>query len=156
MFCSEELKSVGFDLPIAQVNITKTEKKGIIRGLHFQLPPYSEHKIIYCLKGEVFDIALDLRRSSPTFLKYHSIILSESENNAYSIPQGFAHGFQSLTDDVEMVYFHSHPYRKQFETGVNPFDPMVNVKWPLPVTGISERDRSFLLLDNNYTGVKIK
>lgn len=156
LFCSEELKRVGFNSPIAQVNITKTEKKGTIRGLHYQLPPYSEHKIIYCLKGEVFDIALDLRSDSPTFLKYHSVILSEAENNAYSIPKGFAHGFQALTDDVEMLYFHSQPYRKDFETGINPFDTKINVKWPLPVSEISERDRSFFLLDKNFTGVNIK
>ncbi|TGM60663.1 dTDP-4-dehydrorhamnose 3,5-epimerase family protein [Leptospira vanthielii] len=156
LFCGEELARVGFDLAVAQVNITKTQKKGTIRGLHFQFPPYAEHKLIYCLKGEVFDIALDLRQDSPTFLNYHSIILSEKENNAYSIPRGFAHGFQSLTDDVEMLYFHSQPYMKDFESGINPFDPKINVNWPLAVSEISERDKSFFLLDNTFKGVNVK
>jgi dTDP-4-dehydrorhamnose 3,5-epimerase len=153
LFCAEELAPAGFALPIAQINHTLTESRGTLRGLHFQHPPVAEDKLVTCIRGAVFDVAVDLRAGSPTFLHWHGVELSASNNRALLIPQGCAHGFQAVQDGCELFYLHSRPYAPAAEAGLNPLDPRLAIRWPLPVSTISQRDAGHPLLDANFTGV---
>ncbi len=153
MFCSETLADVGWKKPISQINITHTSTRGSIRGLHYQVPPHSEMKLVSCIRGEVMDVAVDLRVNSPTFLKWHSQNLSADNGNALLIPEGFAHGFQTLTDDVEMLYFHSMSYTPTAEAGLRFDDPLINIVWPLQVTEMSVRDQTHRLLSPSFKGI---
>lgn len=146
LFCAEELAAAGWTKPIAQVNHTYTAQRGTVRGLHYQTPPHAEMKLVSCIRGEVWDVALDLRAGSPTYLQWHAETLSAGNHRALLIPEGFAHGFQALTDDVELIYVHSAAYNPAAEAGLNALDPKLAIKWPLSVTVISERDRSHPVL----------
>jgi dTDP-4-dehydrorhamnose 3,5-epimerase len=121
--------------------------------MHFQPPPHSEMKLVSCVRGEVFDVAVDLRRGSPTFLRWHAERLSADNNRALLIPQGFAHGFQALTDDAELIYCHSAAYDAASEGGLNPRDPRLAIAWPLPITELSARDAQAAMLDAAFTGM---
>lgn len=153
LFCAEELAEAGFVLPIAQINHTYTARKGSVRGLHFQHPPHSEDKLITCIKGEIFDVAVDLRRSSPTFLHWHAEILSADNARSLMVPQGYAHGFQTLSDDCELLYLHSRPYCAAAEGALNALDPSLAVAWPLPFSDISARDAAHPHLTPYFTGI---
>ena len=106
-----------------------------------------------CLRGRVFDVAVDLRGSSPTFLEWHSEILSADNHRTLFIPEGFAHGFQTLEDDCEMLYFHTAPYMREAEGGLHALDPRLAIDWPLPPCGLSPRDDGFPMLDDRFSGV---
>ncbi len=153
LFCREELQTLAPDKPIAQINHTLTASRGTVRGLHFQRPPHAETKFVSCLRGEVFDVAVDLRHNSPTFLRWHAELLSADNHKTLVIPEGFAHGFQTLTDNCEMLYFHTIAYQPGAEGGLNPRDPQLAIQWPLPVAGLSPRDAAHPLLDDAFTGV---
>lgn len=153
MYCADALRAAGLIEPIAQINHTLTLHCGAIRGMHFQLPPYAEDKFISVVRGEVFDVAVDLRRHSPTFLQWHGEILSAENSRSLLIPKGFAHGFQTLTDGCELIYFHTASYRSEAERGVSPFDPTLSIDWPLEVTDISDRDRSHPPLNQQFDGI---
>jgi dTDP-4-dehydrorhamnose 3,5-epimerase len=153
-FCNEEFKRAGFDKPIAQINQTLTRTKGAVRGLHFQYPPHSEMKITTCLKGSVFDVAVDIRRGSPTFLKWHGEVLSEDNDMSMVIPEGFAHGFQALTTECEMLYFHTAPYAAEAEGGLRATDPAIGIEWPLDITEMSTRDTALMFADARFEGVE--
>lgn len=144
-FCAEELADFGIG-GIAQINHTMTQMKGTIRGMHFQRAPHDEAKFVSCLAGAVFDVAVDLRPGSPTYLQSHGAILSAENARTMMIPGGFAHGFQTLTENCEMIYLHDKPYAPGAEGGVNALDPKLAIVWPLPVAQISQRDRDFPLL----------
>jgi dTDP-4-dehydrorhamnose 3,5-epimerase len=154
LFCNEELQSLIPGKKIMQVNHTLTENAGTVRGLHFQHPPYAETKFVSCLRGEVFDVAVDLRHASPTFLHWHAERLSAENHRTLVIPEGFAHGFQTLTDDCEMLYFHTAPYQASAEGGLNVEDPKLAIAWPLPVAGLSPRDAAHPFLNSDFVGVK--
>jgi len=143
LFCLEELTQAGWTWPVAQLNRTLTAKKGTVRGMHFQHPPHEEAKLVACLRGEVFDVAVDLRRGSATYGRWHGERLSNGNASSLLIPPGFAHGFQTLTDDVEMFYVHSAIYAPQAEAGVRADDPALGIDWPLEIGERSERDKSF-------------
>ena len=132
--------------PISQVNISRTESLGVVRGLHYQSEPHREAKLVRCLKGCVWDVVVDLRRSSPTYGKWHSLELNSLNGRALFIPEGCAHGFQVLEDGSELLYIHSGPWIPESETGVRWNDPDLDVKWPLPVIGLSCRDRDLPFL----------
>jgi dTDP-4-dehydrorhamnose 3,5-epimerase len=155
LFCAEEISEIGLKKPIVQMNQTMTRKKGAIRGLHFQNTPYTETKIVTCIKGKVFDVAIDIRKNSPTFLKWHAEELSDSNNVSLYIPDGFAHGFQALTNDCELLYMHSEFYQSAAEDALNVLDPRLSIKWPLEITEISERDSKHPMI-NIFKGVEIK
>lgn len=155
IFCGEELKAAGWIKPVAQINLTYTQKKGTIRGMHFQHPPHAEMKLVCCLRGEIFDVAIDLRTGSPTFLQWSSAILSEKNRYALLIPEGFAHGFQSLSPDVEILYLHTAPYAPQAEAGLIATDPRLGIRWPLPIEELYGRDASHPLLPATFTGIEI-
>ena len=107
LFCAEEFKEIGCFKPFVQVNHSMTKKKGAVRGMHFQYPPYAESKVVACIRGEVLDIAVDIRNNSKTYLHWHSAVLSDKNLRSFYIPEGFAHGFQALTEDCQLLYLHS-------------------------------------------------
>ncbi|PKQ05536.1 MAG: dTDP-4-dehydrorhamnose 3,5-epimerase [Alphaproteobacteria bacterium HGW-Alphaproteobacteria-11] len=148
LFCKDDLAFAGWIWDIAQINRTLTLRKNTVRGMHFQAAPYEEAKLITCLKGKVFDVAVDLRPSSPTYRHWHGEILSDANDTTLLIPPGFAHGFQALSDNVEMLYFHSAPYAAAYEGGVRADDPALAIRWPREIAEMSDRDRSFPLLDD--------
>lgn len=152
LFCSEELQALVSGKPIAQINRTLTASRGTVRGMHFQRPPHAETKFVTCLRGEVFDVAVDLRHNSPTFLRWHAELLSDDNHKTLVIPEGFAHGFQTLADDCEMLYFHTAAYQAGAEDGLNAMDPRLAIKWPLAVTMLSDRDRSHPMLTSGFEG----
>ena len=152
-FCAEEFQSAGFLKPIVQINHTHTEKKGAVRGLHFQYAPNAEVKIVSCLRGEIFDVAVDIRKSSPTFLQWHGEILSADNRKGLSIPEGFAHGFQTLTEGCELIYLHSAGYCGKSEGALHVNDPRIGVVWPILVTDISDRDRDHPFLSSDFKGI---
>ena len=153
LFCADELAAAGWRKPIAQINLTHTASQGTVRGLHFQYPPHAEMKLVSCLKGEVWDVAVDLRAGSPTFLQWHAERLSPVNGNALLIPEGFAHGFQALEDNCELLYLHSQPYRPDAEGGVNVRESRLGIQWPLAIANLSGRDQSHPMLDKEFTGI---
>jgi dTDP-4-dehydrorhamnose 3,5-epimerase len=153
LFCADELKAVGWHFPVAQINHTLTQTKGTVRGMHFQHQPHAEAKLVSCLRGEIWDVALDLRPNSITFLRWHAERLSADNHRALLIPKGFAHGFQLMTDDAELIYVHSNAYHASSEAGIYPLDPSLNIQWPLPIAQLSERDRTHPLISDAFTGV---
>lgn len=153
IFCADELASTGWHGPIAQINESFTATEGTLRGMHFQHPPHAETKLVSCVRGAVWDVAIDLRMGSPTFLRWHAEILSASNNRAFLIPEGFAHGFQTLTEDVELIYIHSAAHAPHAEGGLNPLDPRLAIPWPKPLAEISVRDQSFPFITAEYEGV---
>ena len=155
MFCCEELQSIIGARQITQVNHTKTKKVGAVRGMHFQNPPHAEMKLVSCLRGEVFDVAVDLREGSPTFLQWHAEILSNDNHKTFAIPEGFAHGFQALTGDCELLYFHSAAYRPEAEAGLNALDERLSIMWPLPILERSMRDQQHPTLADDFAGIKL-
>jgi dTDP-4-dehydrorhamnose 3,5-epimerase len=140
LYCIEELGPYVPATGIKQINRTLTRTRGTVRGMHFQFPPHAETKLILCLRGEVFDVAVDLRRDSPGYLHWHATVLSATNNRMVVIPTGCAHGFQTLTEECELLYFHTADYHPAAEGGINPCDPSIAIAWPLPVVGLSERD----------------
>jgi dTDP-4-dehydrorhamnose 3,5-epimerase len=154
-FCADELGHVLAGKTIKQINVSLTRNRGTVRGLHYQRPPFTETKIIRCLKGSVFDVAVDLRAGSPTLLQYHAEILSAEKHNMLVIPDGFAHGFQALTDHCEMLYLHTTAYHPEAEGGLHPLDPRLAIPWPLPVQGLSARDANHPLLAPDFAGIAL-
>lgn len=155
IFCADQLKCAGWKKPIAQINQTITKKRGTVRGMHFQCTPYAEMKLVSCLQGEIWDVAVDLRKNSLTFMKWHAEKLSSENCRALLIPEGFAHGFQTLSDDCELLYLHSAPYVRKAEAGIRPNDPYLNISWPLDFFEISTRDAGHLLLNSQFTGIEL-
>ena len=154
-YCAEEFQAVGLKKPIVQINHTHTVKKGAVRGLHFQYPPHTECKIVSCLRGEVLDVAVDIRKGSSTFLCWHGEILSEANQRSLLIPEGFAHGFQTLTEGCELVYLHLKSYHPQAEGDLNLADPKIGIIWPIPITDISARDLHHPFITDKFEGVQI-
>lgn len=155
IYCADELATLGWPGPVAQSNLTYTRCRGTVRGLHFQHPPHAEFKLVRCLSGEIWDVAVDLRAGSPTFLKWHAEVLSPENSSALLIPSGFAHGFQALTDDVTMLYLHSTAHFPDSEAGIHVEDPQLRLELPLPVGEMSPRDKQFQFLPSDFKGVNL-
>jgi dTDP-4-dehydrorhamnose 3,5-epimerase len=154
LFCEQDLQAVfGGDRRVVQINRTLTRLSGTVRGLHFQRPPHAETKVVTCLRGEVFDVAVDLRPASPTFLEWHGEVLSQTNGRSLLIPEGFAHGFQTTAADCELLYFHSAAWCAAAEGGLHPLDPRIAVAWPHSVSEMSDRDRHHPLLDGGCEDV---
>ena len=154
-YCSEELSAAGWTTPVKQINHSITHAVGSIRGLHYQKLPKAEKKIVLCLRGRVWDVAVDLRSSSATFLSWHAEELSAENNRALLIPEGFAHGFQVLEKESELLYLHSEQYSPEHEDGLSPLDPRLSIPWPLVIGEMSERDRGFPFLSDKTKGVTL-
>ena len=153
IFCADELFGAGWDKPVAQVNHTYTARAGTVRGMHYQRPPHAEMKLVSCIRGEVWDVVVDLRAGSPSFLRWHAERLSAEQSTAMLVPEGFAHGFQTLTENVEMIYCHSVAYNADAEAGLMPQDPRLAIVWPVPIAEISRRDASHSLLTESFAGI---
>lgn len=152
LFCAQELAQAGWTQPIAQINHTQTRQRGCVRGLHYQHVPHAEAKLVSCLRGEVWDVAVDLRVGSPTFLQWQAQHLSAANGRALLIPAGFAHGFQALTDDAELLYCHSAPFAPDLQAALNVRDPRLSIAWPLPIAELSERDAAHAWIGPQFEG----
>jgi dTDP-4-dehydrorhamnose 3,5-epimerase len=155
LFCSSVLEEVLEGRNIKQINTSCTKVKGSIRGLHFQIPPRSEMKLIRCLKGAVWDVAVDLRAGSPTFLCSFGVRLSAENMQMLVIPEGFAHGFQTLESESELLYLHTELYSPSLEGGVRFDDPVFDIHWPLEPREVSERDKNHELIRLNFEGIAL-
>lgn len=156
LHCEDSLKKeLGINFDIKQINFSHSVKRGTVRGLHFQNTPALESKVVRCIQGKIFDVAVDLREGSKTFLKYFFIELSDENDLALIIPAGCAHGFQALTDDCKMIYLHNASYDPQHESGIPYNDRKINIAWPLPAINVSERDRSLKMIDESFKGIKV-
>lgn len=152
-FCAKKLGLILNDRKIVQINYSVTNDLGAIRGMHYQNKPHSEMKIIRCLKGRVYDVAVDLRKGSQSFLKWYGVELSPESNLAYVIPEGFAHGFQVLEEDSHLLYLHTAFYSPELEGAVRFDDPKINISWPLDPTDLSEKDKSHAYINEEFEGV---
>lgn len=155
IYCEIELGDLGFKDGIVQINHSLTRRSGTVRGMHFQVPPHAETKLVSCIRGAVFDVAVDLRKGSSTFLQWHGDVLSGENNRAFLIPQGFAHGFQALEENCELLYLHSAAYEPGAEGGLNIADPRLDISWPMPVSDLSERDRTHAMLGDDFEGIEL-
>jgi dTDP-4-dehydrorhamnose 3,5-epimerase len=155
LYSAEDFATTGVITSVAQINHTLTRRTGAVRGMHFQRPPYAETKLVSCIRGEIFDVAVDLRRHSRTFLQWHAEVLSAANQRSLLIPEGFAHGFQALTADCELVYVHTAPYAPQAEGAVSAADPRLGIAWPLEITEMSDRDRGHALLTETFEGIEL-
>jgi dTDP-4-dehydrorhamnose 3,5-epimerase len=155
VFCSQEMDALIPNKSIAQINHTLTVKRGAVRGMHYQQPPHAEIKFVSCLRGEVFDVAVDLRQGSQTFLRWHAEVLNPQSHRTLLLPEGFAHGFQALTDDCELLYFHTAAYVPEAERGLNALDPMLSVAWPHAIAEMSPRDAAHPMLTADFRGVAL-
>lgn len=152
-FSMDEFVKIGHTKQWLQMNHSFTNKKGSLRGMHYQLPPFSEIKLVRCVAGTVWDAIVDLRKDSDTFLQWFGAELSSSNKKMMYIPEGFAHGFQCLTDNCELLYHHSEYYRPNAEAGIRYNDPKINIQWPLDAVALSERDLSHPYLTNHFKGI---
>lgn len=155
VFCETDCAELRPNLHWTQINVSGTSHSGTVRGMHFQYPPSAETKMIRCLQGRVFDVAIDLRAGSPTFLHWHGVELHEDGGLQLFIPEGFAHGFQALTDNAQLLYLHTAAWNRQHEGALRHDDPALSITWPLPVTMVSEKDLHVPLLDNRFVGVHL-
>lgn len=155
IFCATECAAIRADLHWTQINVSRTYEKGSVRGMHFQYPPATEAKLIRCLRGRVFDVAVDLRAGSPTFLRWHGVELDEHGDTEFFLPEGFAHGFQALTNDAQLLYLHSAAWNREHEGGLRHDDPALAITWPLPIAQISDKDRHWpLVQDSRFAGIQ--
>lgn len=155
LFCKAELAGAVGSREIQQINQSRTAAIGAVRGMHYQLAPHAEMKMVRCIKGRVWDVAVDLRAGSPTFLQYQAQELSAANALMFIIPEGCAHGFQVIEPESELLYLHTASYAPSAEGGVRFDDPAFNIAWPLPVTDLSERDKRHPLLNKNFQGIDI-
>ena len=154
LHCVEAFTQVAPDLRFVQSNLSVTAARGSVRGLHFQRAPALDAKLIRCVRGRVFDVAVDLRCGSPTFGRWHAVELAADSQRQVFIPPGCAHGFQTLEDDCALLYQHTAPYTPACEDGLRHDDPRLAIRWPLPATGLSSRDLGLPALDASFEGVR--
>lgn len=151
-FCKKEFEQIGHKKEFVQINHSYNTKKGTIRGMHFQLPPHQEIKLIRCVKGAVNDVIIDLRKDSPTFLQHIEVEISEENKKMVYVPENFAHGFQTLKDNSELIYHHTQLYSPNAESGMRYDDIALSINWKIPVTLVSEKDKKYKLIDNAFIG----
>ena len=154
-FCKNEFKQVGFNKEFVQFNHSNNKLKGTIRGMHFQYAPFCETKLIRCVQGAVYDVAVDLREGSPTFLQHVGVELTAQNMTSILIPEGFAHGFQTLEDNTALIYHHTEFYAAGADGGMRYDDPALKIDWKLPAVQVSEKDKNYNLVDKNFKGIKI-
>jgi dTDP-4-dehydrorhamnose 3,5-epimerase len=155
LFSDEDLHDAGWSDPVRQVNHSSTTRRGTVRGLHYQAQPHTEDKLVTCLRGAILDVAVDLRSGSPTFLQHVAVTLSADNRVSLLIPRGCAHGFQALTDGVEMIYLHSERWVESADRGIDPLDPGLSIAWPLEVELLSSKDRVLPRIDASFAGIAL-
>lgn len=152
-YCKNEFSQIGHTKEWLQLNHSVSYEKGTLRGMHFQWPPFREVKMVRCIAGAIFDVIVDIRKDSPTFLQWIGVELSAANKKMLYIPEGFAHGFQTLTDNCELIYHHSEYYTPGAEGGLRYDDPALKIEWPLPITVFSERDGGHPYVDEQFKGI---
>ena len=155
LYCADEFEEITPGLRFVQVNHSITALRGTLRGMHFQRAPAPEAKLIRCPRGSVFDVIVDVRENSTTFGLWHALELTDTNQRQVLIPPGCAHGFQSLADDCQLLYQHSAAYAPCCEDGLAFDDVQVGIRWPLPITEMSARDRAFKCIGSGFAGVRI-
>lgn len=155
LYCEREMAEAGISTPVVQVNHSFTRSRGTVRGLHFQHPPAAETKMIRCLRGAVWDVAIDLRAGSPTFCQWQAFELSADQPRMVIIPEGFAHGFQTLSDNVELLYLHTAFYTPEVESGFHCLDRRLSIQWPLPMAELSARDAALPDIPATFFGLTV-
>jgi len=155
LFCNQDLIAAGWTRPIAQLNHSYSAARGTVRGLHFQRPPFAEMKLVNCLEGEIWDVAVDIRAGSPTFLQWHAQRIGADNALSLLVPEGFAHGFQTLSDKAHVVYCCSAPYSAESEGGLLATDPKLAIRWPLPISSTSPRDAQHPLISAQFVGLSV-
>lgn len=154
-FCQKEFAKIGHNKAFVQFNHSHSNYRGTLRGMHFQRPPAAEIKLIRCIRGSVFDVIIDLRPQSPTFLQHVGVELSEQNRQMIYVPEGFAHGFQTLQDHSELIYHHTAFYTPEQEGGVRYNDPHLNIPWPLSPTFVSEKDQNYPFVSAAFPGIDL-
>lgn len=152
-YCKDEFGSIGHVKEWVQMNHSVSYQRGTLRGMHFQVPPYQEIKMVRCIAGAVLDVIVDLRKDSASFLQVYAQELSAANRKMLYIPEGFAHGFQTLTENAELIYHHTEFYKPGAEGGLRYDDPALGIQWPLPVAVISDRDQRHPIIDKNFKGI---
>lgn len=155
LFCADELEPLLGPRKILQINYSRTSAAGAVRGMHLQKAPQAEMKFVRCLRGRIWDVAVDLRAGSPSFLHWHAEELDAGSMRMLAIPEGCAHGFQALEPDTELLYLHTAFYTPAVEAGIRFDDPRIGIRWPLPVTDLSTRDQQHPLLADNFAGIAL-
>jgi dTDP-4-dehydrorhamnose 3,5-epimerase len=150
VFCKNDFSKIGHHKEFVQFNHSFNKTEGTVRGMHFQKQPHSEIKLVRCIHGSVFDVIVDLRSDSKTYLKWFGEILSAKNMKTMYIPEGFAHGFQTLEPDSELLYHHTEFYKPEYEAGINVLDKKLNIIWPKKITLLSDKDNSFPFIDNTF------
>ncbi|NJR57564.1 MAG: dTDP-4-dehydrorhamnose 3,5-epimerase [Cyanobacteria bacterium CRU_2_1] len=142
-FCAKEFAAHGLKNSVAQCNLSFNYKAGTLRGMHYQTPPAAETKLVRCTKGAIYDVIIDLRADSPSYLHYIGVELTADNRRALFVPEMFAHGYQALTDGAEVVYQVGEFYTPGYECGIRYDDPAFNIEWPMPITVISDKDSTW-------------
>ena len=155
LYNQHELAAVVGERRIVVINHSRTAAAGTVRGMHFQYPPQAEMKLVRCLKGRVWDVAVDLRTGSPAFLRWHAEELSRDNARMLVVPEGCAHGFQVLEPESELLYLHTAFYVPEAEGGISCRDPRLGIDWPLPIAGLSQRDGSFAPIAPDFSGITL-
>ncbi len=150
LFCREEFDVQGLDPAVAQVNLASSARAGTVRGLHYQAEPMAESKLVRCVRGSLFDVAVDVRPASPTYLRHVVVELTARSLRALYVPTGFAHGYQTCADDTEILYLTSQLYSPRHERGLRHDDPALAISWPLPVSVISDKDARWPLVVDDH------
>jgi len=154
-YCKREFSQIGHTKEFVQFNHSQTVHKGTLRGMHYQVPPSAEIKLIRCIRGKVYDVIIDLRQNSPTFLRHIGVELSEENMKSIYVPEGFAHGFQTLEDNTQLIYHHTEFYTPENERGINFNDPALAINWPLPPVHVTPKDINHPYIGNNFKGLII-
>jgi dTDP-4-dehydrorhamnose 3,5-epimerase len=154
-FCKNEFRRINHTAEFVQFNQSYNHKKGTLRGMHYQKPPFGEIKLIKCISGRVHDVVVDIRKDSPTFREHVSIELSADNDRMIYIPAGMAHGFLTLEDNSQLIYHHTEYYRPDADAALNYADPAFNISWPIPVAVISEKDAQHPFIDDKFSGITI-
>ncbi len=147
-FCVQEFAAHGLNATVAQCNVSFNHKRGTLRGMHFQVPPAAETKLVRCTQGAIYDVIVDLRPDSPTYQSHFAVELSQQNHRALYVPAGFAHGFQTLTDNTEVFYQMGEVFTPGCQRGIRYDDPALAIAWPLPVSEISAKDQQLPLLES--------
>jgi dTDP-4-dehydrorhamnose 3,5-epimerase len=155
LFCEAELAPFLKGTRIVQVNRSLTKQAGTVRGIHFQRPPHAEVKFVNCVRGSIFDVAVDLRRGSKTFLKWHGATLSAQSVSTSVIPEGFGHAFQALEDDCELIYLHTAAHEPAASVSIGPLDPAVGINWPREVAKYIETNKDRLVDAAAFEGLSL-
>lgn len=153
-FCAKEFEGHGLKPIVAQCNLSFNYKKGTLRGMHYQIDPACETKLIRCTQGAIYDVIIDMRPDSPTYLSHIGVELTAKNRRALYVPEMFAHGYQSLTDEAEVVYQVGEFYTPGYERGLRYNDPILGIEWPLPVSVISEKDAAWPMLESFLVGAE--